>query len=241
MTVKALILAAGLGTRLRPLTDRVPKCLVPIAERPLLSYWVDALDAAGIRSALINTHHLPEQVEAYAAEVRLHGRVDLQTVSEPELLGSAGTIRANRAWMDDAEACVIIYADNLSDVPLTQLLDEHRSHDEPFTMMLFRAEHPEQCGIAELDDDGLVVSFVEKPERPVSDLANAGVYVVSADAFREIADMSVFDIGHEVLPTFVGRMRGWTWDGYHRDIGTPDALNQATRDVETWLCEERRG
>jgi D-glycero-D-manno-heptose 1,7-bisphosphate phosphatase len=98
-------------------------------------------------------------------------------------------------------------------------------------MLLFHAPDPRACGIAELDDAGRVVSFVEKPHEPSSDLANAGVYVVSADAYREIAALKAFDLGFEVLPRFVGRMRGWTWKGYYLDIGNPDALARARRDA----------
>jgi D-glycero-D-manno-heptose 1,7-bisphosphate phosphatase len=98
-------------------------------------------------------------------------------------------------------------------------------------MLLFRAPDPRTCGIAELDDVGHVVSFVEKPHTPRSNLANAGAYVVSADAYREIAALRAFDLGFDVLPRFVGRMRGWTWNGYHLDIGNPEALARARRDA----------
>jgi mannose-1-phosphate guanylyltransferase len=99
------------------------------------------------------------------------------------------------------------------------------------TMALFHTPYPSQCGIAELDGAGRVVEFVEKPKEPKSDLANAGLYVVTAEAYREIADRDAFDLGFDVLPEFVGRMRGWVFDGYHRDIGTLQALEQARSDV----------
>jgi mannose-1-phosphate guanylyltransferase len=99
------------------------------------------------------------------------------------------------------------------------------------TMLLFRTPYPKQCGIATLDAGGLVTAFVEKPEHPESDLANAGLYVVSAEAWREIADMDVFDFGFDVIPRFVGRMRGMPFDGYHRDIGNHDALAAANADA----------
>jgi histidinol-phosphate phosphatase family protein len=227
----AMLLAGGLGTRLRPLTDATPKCLVPIGGRPLLDYWVDRLAEAGIATARINTHAHATQVRDYIASVDAEGRLRLAESHEPELLGSAGTIAANADLADDADLVLVIYADNLSDVDLRALLAYHSRHDDPMTMMLFRAPDPRACGIAELDERGRVVGFAEKPERPASELANAGLYVLDAAAYREIAAMRAFDIGFDVLPRFVGRMRGWFWGGYHRDIGTYEALEQARRDA----------
>jgi len=229
--VKALLLAGGVGGRLRPLTETTPKCLVPIASRPLLDYWFEALGRAGVYDVLINTHHLAEQVRAYIGEVNRAGPFHVVETFEPEPLGSAGTVHANRDWVADADDCLLIYADNLSSVNLAALLRFHASHDDPMTMMLFHASEPRRCGIADLDSDDRIVSFVEKPERPKSDLANAGVYVVSAQAYREIADLNVFDLGFDVLPRFVGRMRGWLGDCYHRDIGTLDSLRLAEQEA----------
>ena len=229
--VKAVILAAGLGTRLKPLTDRMPKCLAPIAGRPILDYWLDLLGDLGVLDVLINTHTFPEQMRAYITRRNEGGCRRLIEAHEPELLGSAGTIANNGAYADDAEEIILIYADNLSDVDLGAMLEFHRSHDDPMTMLLFRALNPKACGIAELDEESRVVSFVEKPEAPKGDLANAGVYVLDAAAYREIAALNAFDIGFDVLPKFVGRMRGWRWDGYHRDIGTSDAYRRAQTDA----------
>jgi D,D-heptose 1,7-bisphosphate phosphatase len=238
---KAIILAGGLGTRLRPLTDTMPKCLVPIEGRPLLGYWVDALVDAGVRRARVNNHAHADQVRAYVAEVTASGRLTLGESYEPELLGSAGTIAENADLADGADEVIIIYADNFSDVDLRRMLAFHRSHDDPFTMLLFRAPNPSACGIAELDDDGRVVSFVEKPKEPRSDLANGGVYIVDADAYREIAAMRAFDLGFEVLPRFVGRMRGWAMDGYHLDVGTHEALAKARDDAPRVLAGRSSG
>ena len=231
MTPRALLLAGGLGTRLRPLTDTVPKCLVPVGGRPILAWWLDALEAAGVGEALINTHHLPDPVRAFIAAENARRSVQLTETFEPELLGSAGTVHANRAWAEGVDEILVIYADNLSDIDLGALLAFHRGHPDPMTMALFRSEHPEKCGIAELDGAGRIVSFVEKPEKPVSNLANAGLYVLDAAAWREIADMDAFDFGFEVIPRFVGRMRGFAHPGYHRDIGTPEALAAANADA----------
>ena len=221
---KALLLAGGLGVRLRPLTDTMPKCLVKIGDRPLLDVWVDRLAEAGIREARINTHALADQVRIYIESVNSAGRLRLVESYEPALLGSAGTVAANADLADDADQVLIVYADNFSDIDLRPLLAFHRTHGDPFTMVLFRAPNPRACGIAELDAAGRIVSFIEKPEQPATDLANAGIYVVDAAAYREIAATRAFDLGFEVLPRFVGRMRGWVWGGYYLDIGTHEAL-----------------
>jgi mannose-1-phosphate guanylyltransferase len=107
------------------------------------------------------------------------------------------------------------------------------------TMLLFRAPNPKACGIAELDSDGRVIAFEEKPAEPKSNLANAGVYAVTAAAWREIADMKAFDIGFHVLPKFVGRMRGHVHAGYHRDIGDTAALDAARAQAPTVFHQNR--
>jgi NDP-sugar pyrophosphorylase family protein len=228
---KALLLAAGVGSRMRPLTDSVPKCLIPIAGRPLLGYWFEALERAGVQDVLLNTHHLAEQVREHLNDVNRRGPLRVVEAYEPRLLGSAGTVHANRDWLVDADQCLIVYADNLSSVSLSAFLAFHASHPDPFSMMLFHALEPHRCGIAELDGDGRIVSFVEKPREPKSDLANGGLYVVSSDAYREIADMNAFDFGFDVLPRFMGRMRGWVPDCYHRDIGTLESLQAAEKEA----------
>src|SRR6516165_6877327 len=124
--VNALVLAAGLGTRLRPLTDTIPKCLVPIAGKPLLDYWVDALATAAVVEARVNTHTLPDQMRGFIDGVNRSGRLHLRETYEPTLLGSAGTIAANPDLADGADDVIIIYADNFSDVDLGRLLAFHR-------------------------------------------------------------------------------------------------------------------
>jgi NDP-sugar pyrophosphorylase family protein len=223
----ALVLAGGIGSRLRPLTLTTPKCLVPILGVPLLEYWMQELRRSDVTRVVVNTHHLPDPVRAYLGEVSARLGIDAREFHEPELLGSAGTVAANRDLCGEADCCVLIYADNLSTVRIDELIAFHRSHDEPMTMMLFRTAHPKACGIATLDETDRIVEFVEKPEHPKSDLANGGVYVVSREAYLEMADLGAFDLGFDVLPRFVGRMKGFAHGGLHIDIGTLDALEQA--------------
>lgn len=235
----ALLLAGGLGTRLRPLTETTPKCLVEIGGVPLLSYWIDALAAAGVSRAVINTHHLAVRVRDEIARINETGRLRLEESYEPELLGSAGTIGQNRHLADDADEVIVIYADNLSDLDLAALLRFHRSHAMPVTTVLFHAPDPAACGIATLDSSGTIVDFIEKPSQPRSDLANAGVYVFDSSEYERVADMAAFDLGFDVLPGLVGKMKGFIHEGYHRDIGSLPALAAAERDVLSGLGPRR--
>jgi mannose-1-phosphate guanylyltransferase len=229
---KALILAAGLGTRLRPLTDDVPKCLLPVGGRSLLDYWLIALADAGVRDVTINTHHLPEQVRRFIATVNARGVQRVVESFEPRLLGSAGTVAANRHLAEDADELFLIYGDNFSSLNLSAVLQYHREHGDPVTMVAFHAPNPRDCGIVQRDEDGRVVEFEEKPALPRGNLANAGVYVASAAAYMEMADQQAFDLGRDVLPRFVGRMRAWVHEGCHVDIGTPDGYSSARVEAE---------
>src|SRR3546814_621543 len=132
---KAILLAGGIGSRLRPLTDTTPKCLVDIGGPALLDYWFAALARVGIFDVMINTHHLPDPVREFLAIKNTEGFRTVETY-EPELLGSAGTITANRKWADDASDILLIYADNLSDLDLGGLLAFHHRHGDPVTMLL---------------------------------------------------------------------------------------------------------
>jgi len=225
--VKAVLLSAGLGTRLRPLTEMIPKCLVPVAGQPIMEFWIDSLTKVGVTEILVNTHSLPHLVTNYITQVNRRDGMKLVESYEPELLGSAGTLSANRSFADDTDHVLLIYADNLSDIDLRAMLAYHRGHQDPVTMLLFHSPNPKSCGIVELDGTGRILSFIEKPQHPKTDLANAGVYVVDAAAYREMAEADAFDLGFDVLPNFVGRMRGWITQGCHLDIGTPDRYQQA--------------
>lgn len=245
---RALVLAAGLGTRLRPLTDTVPKCLIPVAGRPLLDYWQAAFVRDEIDEARINVHTHPEQVEAWVAERNEAGPVAWSSVHESVLLGSGGTLRANLDWLERHDAFVVIYADNVSSVDFAKLLAFHQERGAEFTMALFEAPNPSACGIASVDSEGRIVRFVEKPEAPESSLANAGIYVVSRGVLGEVleevaaereakASTEVIDMGHDVLPKLTGRMHGFALAGYHRDVGTPEALATIEADVKAGVLD----
>lgn len=233
--MKAFLLAAGKGTRLKPYTDNHPKCLIPIHGMPLLRIWIDLLASHGVTDVLINTHHHYEQVEQFVSEIRSHTPIALHTVNEPELLGSAGTVWENRDFMADQQNFFIAYADNLTNLDLSKLAATHRrakAQDCILTMALMRAQNPRACGIATLDNESNIIQFIEKPEQPESDLANAGIYIASKEIYevmkRHANAQKVWDLGHHILPLLSGRMRGFHIAPYFlKDIGTPEAYQAA--------------
>ncbi len=226
--MKAFLLAAGIGTRLRPITNSTPKCLLPIDGRPLLDIWLDALVRAGVTEVLLNAHHLADQVEAHVA-ARI-GAPAVRLVIEPELLGSAGTLRANRDFVVDEDMFLAVNADNLTDFDLSVLIDVHRSCGAVATLSLFRAPDPTQAGIVEVNAD-LVVGFEEKPAHPRGDLANAGMYAFAPAVIEEITGPDPRDIGFDLLPKLIGRARAVALNGnYFIDIGTSEALRRARDD-----------
>jgi mannose-1-phosphate guanylyltransferase len=230
--LRALLLAAGLGTRLRPLTDRVPKCLVPIRGKPLLEYWLEALlTSEQIERVLINTHHLAEQVRSFVRSSSWKGRVDL--VHEERLLGTGGTVLANRDYLGNGP-CMVAHADNLTRFQLAAFLSAHESRASgvEMTMMTFETDDPRSCGIVTTDQRDIVTGFHEKVPNPPGRTANAAVYVLEPSVLEFLARLGgpVIDLSTQVIPLFVGRIQVWRNSDYHRDIGTPQSLQAAERD-----------
>lgn len=229
--MRALLLSAGLGTRLRPLTDLMPKCLVPIQGRPLLDYWLEALFSdPRIERILINTHYMAESVKASLDASPWRQRIDV--VHEPELLGTGGTILANRSYFGDG-AFFVAHADNLTDAALGRLIDAHLAADPDIlaTLLAFHTATPQSCGILELDPAHRVVGFHEKVANPPGNLANGAVYVFTPEVMRRIAARGhhFVDLSTEIIPGLVPHILAVEHDGFFMDIGTPEALQQARR------------
>jgi mannose-1-phosphate guanylyltransferase len=226
--VKAFLLAGGRGERLRPLTQTIPKCLVPIDGVPLLEIWLGHCAKAGITDVLLNVSHHADRVRAH-----LSGRDELPRVTlviEREPVGTAGTVSENRWFVEGEESSWVLYADNLTSLPLSDILTTHRRHREPLTVGLFHAPVPTAAGIVEMDNEGRIVSFEEKPAQPKGDLANAGIYLARSELIHELPDPAggLMDFGFHVLPKFVGRMFGHVIEQFFMDIGTPAALARAS-------------
>jgi mannose-1-phosphate guanylyltransferase len=223
--MKAFILAAGHGTRLRPLTEHTPKCLLPIHRVPLLEIWLKQCKAAGITDVLVNAHSHADQVMEFTRQQS--SGVQVHIAEEKELLGSAGTLAENQEFVENEKEFFILYGDVLTNVDLRQLLSFHRERSLAATLGVYEAAEPTRCGIVESDQQGTVCSFVEKPRKPISNLAFSGIMVATPQIFEVIPKARPSDIGFDVLPKLVGKIAAVKVCGYLRDIGTIDSYTAA--------------
>lgn len=226
--MRAMLLAAGFGTRLRPLTDRVPKCLVPIKGKPLLEIWLERLTEAGVKRFLINTHHLADRVQAFIASSVYQDRITL--VHESTLLGTAGTLTANIGFFENEDG-LLIHADNycLADFRAFFHAHEHRPAGCLMTMMTFRSADPSSCGIVELNELGVVTGFHEKVPSPPGNLANGAVYLLSAELLRRLdrSPHDTADFSTGILHRLLGQIHTYETTETFSDIGTPAAYATA--------------
>jgi mannose-1-phosphate guanylyltransferase len=229
--VRALLLAAGLGTRLKPLTNYLPKCLVPIHGRPLIDYWLETLVNNGINEILINTHYLAPLVSAYISQSSWSKNVCI--VNEENLLGTGGTILANRKFFQE-KAFLVAHADNLTIFNPLAFIKCHgqRPSESSLTMMIFKTLDPKSCGIVEVDESGLVTSFHEKTKSPPGNLANGAVYILEPSVLDFMSSLHKIDIDFstEIIPNFIGRINTYHNFLYHRDIGTKESWKLAHKE-----------
>lgn len=224
--MKAFLLAAGHGTRLRPYTENIPKCLLPIRGTPMLEIWLALCRRHGITDVLVNTHAHASAVKEFVARWRDGVRVSV--VEEPELYGSAGTLAANRAWVEHEDQFWVFYADVLTNTDLDAMLRFHQPSSVA-TLGLYPVPDPQRCGIATLDADGTILTFVEKPAAPAGNLAFAGLLLAKPDLLDCIPQKPGADIGFDVLPRLVRRMRGYRIPEFVLDIGTQQNYESAQK------------
>jgi mannose-1-phosphate guanylyltransferase len=236
--LKAFLLVAGRGERLKPLTDATPKCLLSIHGIPLLQIWLEHLAYYGIDEVLINTHWLPTQVQNFVEPWSgRHKKPQITLYHESVLLGSAGTLLANRQWAGKGPF-FIIYGDNLTRLDLRKMLVFHERHRQPLTIRIYRGADPKRTGIVCLDDNDVVIDFEEKPLHPKSNVGAGGIYIADNRIFdyypeqRKNRRRKALDLSYHVLPRMVGKMKAYDSGEFSMDIGTPDSLAEARR---MWL------
>ena len=227
--MKAFLLAAGHGTRLRPLTDKVPKCLLPVRGIPMLEIWLRLCRRFRINEVLLNLHAHADRVRDFLA-TRYDQDVQVRLVEEPALLGSAGTLRANSDWIVDEECFWIFYSDVLVDPKLDAMLAFHRASGPAATLGVYPVPDPTRCGIVTLSAGYRIEKFVEKPAVPENNLAFSGLMLATPPVLDAIPVKAPVDIGFDLLPKLAGQMLAYPLGSYVLDIGTPEnyQLAQAT-------------
>jgi mannose-1-phosphate guanylyltransferase len=226
--LKAILLAAGFGTRLRPLTDTIPKCLVPIKGKPLLQIWLERLTDSGFENFLINTHYLSKEVNDFVNNSKFKDKCVLK--NEVILLGTAGTLLSNLDFIGDEE-CLVIHADNycLADFKNFVRVHNERPSSCLMTMMTFRTDNPSSCGIVEVDKQNIIRGFHEKVANPPGNLANGAVYILSSQmlSILKVDFSEAIDFSSEILPYFIGKIYTYETSELFMDIGTPKAYEKA--------------
>jgi NDP-sugar pyrophosphorylase family protein len=232
--VKAMVMAAGLGTRLRPLTDFLPKPMMPVANRPVLHHLLNLLRRHDVREVGINVHAYPELIQSYFGDGSKLG-LSINWSHEPELLGTAGgTKKLEEFW--EGETILITSGDGLHDVDVTALLGHHRRTGALATLTVKPVSDPSAYGVVILDRDTRVRGFQEKPTRDEarSDLANCGIYAIEAELLDRIPPDTFYDFGTEVWPSLVAaneQVYAYTTMAYWNDVGDLDELRNTILDA----------
>ncbi len=246
--MRVMIMAAGKGTRLRPVTDLLPKPMAPIVNRPALHHILRLLGRHGFREVVINLHHMPEVITGHFGDGACW--VSIFTYSfEPELLGTAGGVKNNEDFLGDG-TFLVMSGDALTDIDLTGLVAAHRRYGSIATMAVKEVADPSLYGVVVTDDDDRVVGFQEKPTREEarSRLCNCGIYVFEPEIFSHIPAGEFDDFGSRVFPDLLRQrvpFHAHTVGGYWSDVGNlqrvrPGQCRRAHRVGWRWRFRAKR-
>jgi mannose-1-phosphate guanylyltransferase len=231
--MQAIVLVGGEGTRLRPLTDSIPKPALTLVDRPFLAYMVEWLATHGVTEVVLACGFLPDVLRRALGEGE-RGGVRLSYVTEPDRRGTAGAIRFAAEALGDRleERFLALNGDVLCDLDLTALVRAHEQREARATLALHPVEDSSAYGLVSCDADGAVLDFTEKTGEPVAGEINAGVYVLERSVLDLISPGRAVSIEHEVFPRLVGAgLHGIRLDGYWMDIGTPERYLRASWDI----------
>ncbi|MHC1635810.1 MAG: DUF5752 family protein [Candidatus Methanospirareceae archaeon] len=229
--MKAVILAGGYGTRLRPLTFTIPKPMIPLVNKPVIRHIVDYLSSYGLRDIVITTNYFRERIIAYLEGIK---GIKFSFPEEPYPLGTAGSVKNANV----KERMLIIQGDNITDMNLKEVIDFHRSHHHLATIALLPVKNPSLYGIAEMGEDGRIKRYKEKPTpaETFSNLANTGLYVLEPEVMDYVPEGEFFDFSKNLFPILVeaGEIYGYVVkDCFWTDVGSPKGYMEATR----WILE----
>lgn len=237
--MKAVIMAGGEGSRLRPLTCDIPKPMARLLGRPVLEYILDLLHRHGVRDASLTVRYLPDRIAEHFPDARYQD-IRLAFVEENEPLGTAGSVK-NACTADDGEV-LVISGDAMCDFDLTAAMRFHRETRADVTIAAKRVADPREYGLIDAREDGAIAAFIEKPafSQAVSDLANTGIYILSKSALEMIPNGKMYDFAKDLFPHMLARgMRLMCWEGtgYWCDIGDLDTYISCQRDMLNGLVD----
>ncbi len=232
--MKAMILAAGVGSRLDPLTRNVPKPLVPILTRPVMEYLVELLKKHGFDEIMVNLHYLGDQIESYFGDGARWG-VQIHWSHEEKLWGDAGSVKRVEDFFKD-DTFIVIGGDDLTDMDLTRLVKTHRDKGALATIALSLVDDPSEYGIVLMNEDSRITRFLEKPKGEVifSNTANTGVYVFQPEIFELIPRGKFYLFGKQVFPLLLEQrlpLYGHLTAAYWKDVGSLGIYKQTHIDV----------
>ncbi len=238
--MKVMIMAAGKGTRLRPLTDYLPKPMVPVVNRPALYHILRLLRRHGLREAVINLHHMPAVITDYFGDGAWMD-MDITYSFEPELLGTAGGVKKNAAFLG-GDTFLVMSGDALTDIDLTGLVAAHRRRGSIATLAVTEVPDPSLFGVVVADDDDRVVGFQEKPTREEarSRMCNCGIYVFEPDILAHIPPDQFDDFGRRVFPDLLRQQvpfHAQSVTGYWSDVGNLGEYVRGNADALEGLVE----
>jgi NDP-sugar pyrophosphorylase family protein len=222
--MKAMVLAAGVGSRLEPLTNQVPKPMVPIANRPVMQHIVALLKQHGITEIASNLHYLPDQITQYfndGSKFGVHWRGHL----EKELSGDAGGVRSCKEFLSDG-TFIVLMGDLLTDCDLSAVIARHKEKGALASIAIKQVEDVSHFGVVVTNPDGFIVGFQEKPkpEEALSNYASTGIYVLEPEVFKHIPATGTYGFGRQLFPTLVQNglpVLGVPIDQYYwSDVGT---------------------
>ncbi len=233
--MKAVVMAGGEGSRLRPLTLTRPKPMLPVVNRPLLGHILHLLKQHGIVDVVVTLQYLATHIQDYYSDGKTLG-MDIQYVIEESPLGTAGSVKNAQPDLVDGDPFLVISGDALTDFDLTALLSHHREHGALLTMALYHVADPLEYGVINVHEDGRVAQFLEKPGwgAVTSDMVNTGIYVVQPEVLARIPTGRSVDWSQHVFPAMLARgepLYGYVAGGYWCDIGTLSEYQRASADL----------
>ena len=240
----ALILCAGLGKRLLPYTNYLPKPMMPIHGRPLLEYWLQILRNARVNRVFVNVYHLPDSIIDLISDIKCNHDFEIIILREEILLGAAGTIRHFKSCF--TEDLLVIHGDNFGITDLGPFIGSHRksltNSENIFSLLTFNSTYPSKCGIFELDEDSNIISFEEKPALPKSNIASGAIFILQQTHLRQICEGQLKDLSTEFIPRNLRYANLWHFEKFYMDIGDIHNLcvaNATAQVIDTNLASDR--